>query len=366
MPRCFSTAPIPTLVLALTGLAPGASADPFPLLYATPTTATQCQLPFDPIAEQGGDPSAQPIPPPIQIPLNVDTDLDLCVLNWSPSPATPTGTPCEDGTGPKSCAVKLTYAANPGIEVRDALPAPARPEEDYPDYKVMFDAGSVTVVGGDPILGDNGTAPDTGFPVARVTLRGLLDSGVFEMQFGNQLKEDFQLALFPNVVIATTLNLCGNGSIEGAEECDDNNTSDGDGCSSLCEVEEGFFFEGTAGSSAQLSFTLDGVGVTVDVIPGFDATQAATQTVATVNENATLATQSVSAVQALAPDQPPGSGASSTGRAVTSNGSVTDLSLVDSGGTLSVMPLPAPEPAVPLGFLAGALLLRSLARRRGR
>ena len=34
-----------------------------------------------------------------------------------------------------------------------------------------------------------------------------------------------------------TANTCGNGTIEGIEECDDGNTSDGDGCSSICEVE---------------------------------------------------------------------------------------------------------------------------------
>ena len=31
--------------------------------------------------------------------------------------------------------------------------------------------------------------------------------------------------------------VCGNGTIEGAEECDDGNTSDGDGCSSTCQIE---------------------------------------------------------------------------------------------------------------------------------
>ena len=33
---------------------------------------------------------------------------------------------------------------------------------------------------------------------------------------------------------------CGNGSIEGLEQCDDNNTDDGDGCSSSCQVEPPF------------------------------------------------------------------------------------------------------------------------------
>lgn len=33
---------------------------------------------------------------------------------------------------------------------------------------------------------------------------------------------------------------CGNGSIEEAEGCDDSNTSNGDGCDSLCVIEEGW------------------------------------------------------------------------------------------------------------------------------
>ena len=30
---------------------------------------------------------------------------------------------------------------------------------------------------------------------------------------------------------------CGNGTVEGDEECDDGNTEDGDGCSSSCQKE---------------------------------------------------------------------------------------------------------------------------------
>ena len=33
-------------------------------------------------------------------------------------------------------------------------------------------------------------------------------------------------------------NVCGNGVVESEEECDDGNTDDGDGCSSVCEIEE--------------------------------------------------------------------------------------------------------------------------------
>ena len=33
--------------------------------------------------------------------------------------------------------------------------------------------------------------------------------------------------------------ICGDGIIEGAEECDDGNTNDGDGCSGICDIEWG-------------------------------------------------------------------------------------------------------------------------------
>ena len=35
-------------------------------------------------------------------------------------------------------------------------------------------------------------------------------------------------------------SVCGDGDITGDEECDDGNTADGDGCSALCEVEDGW------------------------------------------------------------------------------------------------------------------------------
>ena len=39
---------------------------------------------------------------------------------------------------------------------------------------------------------------------------------------------------------ATTIDTCGNGTLEGLETCDDNNTGNGDGCSAACQVEPGF------------------------------------------------------------------------------------------------------------------------------
>ncbi len=33
------------------------------------------------------------------------------------------------------------------------------------------------------------------------------------------------------------LSVCGNGIVEGTEECDDGDTDDGDGCSAQCKVQ---------------------------------------------------------------------------------------------------------------------------------
>jgi len=43
---------------------------------------------------------------------------------------------------------------------------------------------------------------------------------------------------FINIFTGKVTESCGNGIAEGTEECDDGNTIDGDGCSSICTVEE--------------------------------------------------------------------------------------------------------------------------------
>lgn len=44
----------------------------------------------------------------------------------------------------------------------------------------------------------------------------------------------------PTWEVVRWLSTCGNGVVEGAEECDNGDTKDGDGCSSLCKVEPGW------------------------------------------------------------------------------------------------------------------------------
>jgi len=42
----------------------------------------------------------------------------------------------------------------------------------------------------------------------------------------------------------TTSTVCGDGSIDGAEQCDDGGTNSGDGCSSSCQIESGWVCSG--------------------------------------------------------------------------------------------------------------------------
>jgi cysteine-rich repeat protein len=50
----------------------------------------------------------------------------------------------------------------------------------------------------------------------------------------------FNTTCLPDPHGSEICQLCGNGELEGTEECDDANVSSNDGCSSLCTIEEGF------------------------------------------------------------------------------------------------------------------------------
>ena len=55
--------------------------------------------------------------------------------------------------------------------------------------------------------------------------------------FGGGTLACLPICLFDTSGCMGPTGTCGNGLIEGGEECDDGNTTDGDGCSALCEVE---------------------------------------------------------------------------------------------------------------------------------
>ena len=51
---------------------------------------------------------------------------------------------------------------------------------------------------------------------------------------------DIILTETPSWIVTDWKSLCGDGILQGAEECDDNNKDDGDGCDHLCRVESGW------------------------------------------------------------------------------------------------------------------------------
>ncbi|MFH1425280.1 MAG: hypothetical protein ABIG28_00935 [archaeon] len=56
--------------------------------------------------------------------------------------------------------------------------------------------------------------------------------------------------------------LCGNGVLDQGEECDDSNRLDGDGCDSMCELENACFYELRIDDSAEV----DGISITLQTI----------------------------------------------------------------------------------------------------
>jgi cysteine-rich repeat protein len=55
----------------------------------------------------------------------------------------------------------------------------------------------------------------------------------------------------PRWEVVRWLSNCGNGVVEGAEECDDGDTVDGDGCSSSCKIERGWSCNGNPSKCVQ-------------------------------------------------------------------------------------------------------------------
>ncbi len=62
---------------------------------------------------------------------------------------------------------------------------------------------------------------------------------------------------------AAAKNVCGDGVIAGLEECDDGNTSSGDGCSSTCSVESGYTCPAAGKACTKIAYCGDGA---VDVV----------------------------------------------------------------------------------------------------
>ncbi len=193
---------------ALAGTAWGVPPPFFPIVYATdPSASPRCTLPFDPSLPQfheALDPDKPVIPPVVPIPEGATIPLDLCFINWSPSPITGTGTACSDGTGAKTCALKFEFSvAGLGITIENpeagGVPAP-----NFPQFAIMPGARSLSVMGGDPINGQNGNGTNVGFRVATVQLVAVSSlPGTFELQSGKLANEKLETVVLSNTAIAT-------------------------------------------------------------------------------------------------------------------------------------------------------------------
>jgi cysteine-rich repeat protein len=64
--------------------------------------------------------------------------------------------------------------------------------------------------------------------------------------------------------------LCGNGVIDNGEQCDDNGTAAGDGCSDTCQIEEGFECTGTPSTCSLIEETCNPNGLVADSTSGLE------------------------------------------------------------------------------------------------
>lgn len=90
-------------------------------------------------------------------------------------------------------------------------------------------------------------------------------------------------------------NICQNGTVDPAEQCDDGNDVAGDGCSAQCKTEARQVFSGAAIGGGTVSFIVNGVYLEVPTQPGDSAFDIAAGAAAAINDNALLANRGVTA-----------------------------------------------------------------------
>ena len=93
--------------------------------------------------------------------------------------------------------------------------------------------------------------------------------------------EDFSLPL-------SCAEFCADGSVNGAEQCDDSNLIDLDGCSQTCRLEESFAFSGIA-QGGSVEFVVDGQTVNIVTLAGESAADVASKMATAIGANPVLA-----------------------------------------------------------------------------
>jgi spore coat protein A len=138
---------------------------------------------------------------------------------------------------------------------------------------------------------------------------------------------------------------CGNAAVEPTEECDDGNTSGGDGCSADCRFEDDTFVYGLA-QGGSVDVTIDGVLLNVPTTPGQTGAQVADAIAAAINADPTLSADGVTAF--------------SQGNRLVTTGTI-DASVSSDPGIYFGSPAQVPGLTVwGVGIVAGLLMLAGL------
>jgi len=343
MPRVLAI----SLALALGAVAaPAWAQPPFFLAYGvTAATPPTCHLSVEPSNFQNGDPNALPVLDPIGVPIGGSIDLDLCYLVWPPAAST-SGAPPVDGNGTEVCAVELAYASNGGgIAIASFNAADPAPESEFPDFRTNLASPFLGVAGGDPVdcqlgTGTLGSGSYTGVYLGTVRLQGVGPGSTFELQSGKYADAANLRRATSNTVIASSIDHCGDGIVDAGEECD--NTTDD--CLA-CQTTSGFALSGRAGMAGTLSFSVDGVPLSVDfsTIPNEPAQEIILAAVAAIN-----GAPSLPAIARQVDD--PLQAGSNDGRRLITTGTLT------SGPTL-VDPTPNPTDPLTVPEPGGLLML---------
>ena len=139
--------------------------------------------------------------------------------------------------------------------------------------------------------------------------------------------------------VPVNAQICGDGILQGVEQCDDSNIADLDGCSRTCRLEEDFSLNGIP-SGGVVILTINGVVISVITSYGESAAQVAANLSNAINNQAELAALGVVAT--------------ASGNQLIVAGSIDDSSITDNG---LLPPVQVPLPAGFVWLLLGVLAL---------
>jgi cysteine-rich repeat protein len=314
--------------------------------------------PCDISPQSASDSETRPVFPILNVPVNGSVELHLCYLVWPQKTTSDGMTMCDAGDGTESCAEQISYVTNGGIEIQTFQPIVPTEGEDFPAYETRLSGQSLMTMGGHPVSGRLGSESE-GVYLGRVTLQGVAAGAYFELSSGSYVDAKGARAGIPNIVLATTADTCGDGTLDVGEECDDSNQDWGDGCSPTCKFESQLGLQGSAGTTGSVALEVDGTPVIVDLsgLPGAPA-QTVIQALVTQVNNAAPITARAAQADDYTNETP------NDGRLLATDGDFTaPPSVNDPEGMLEIT---VPEPGAFPMLVAGAAFLVAVGRRRMR